>query len=354
MRQPHKEIPVRSCDTFPVRKVFLLLLLLVFCALAQAAASGQTGGARPGPGPAQRREQQATLIAPEARQPRPAALPSESACAGFIEQAQQQAAGQIVGAEQEAERRVFGEGDLVFVDMGAQGGARVGQEFSVVRPRGRFRSKFSRKSGPLGVYSQELGRLRVVRVRDRVAVARVTVACSDMLVGDLLRPAVSREVPSSRAEVSLDRFAEPTGKQTGRIVLARDGRELVSRDEVVFIDLGSEDGVKAGDYLTVYRPMKHGTLVEYGEEIAASARRGFQSEDFKGGGHSNQAQRVKDIDGSMYGPTVKTPEIKRRRPPVPRKVLGEIVVLSVEGRTATAVVTRVAQEIHTGDAVEVQ
>jgi len=342
---------VRSCDTFPARQVFLLLLLLVFCALAQAAASGQTNRE---PAPTQRREQQATVIPPEARQPVPAARPSEAACGGFIEQATQASAGQIVGAEEERERREFSEGDMVFVDAGAQNGLRVGQEFTVVRPRGRFRSKFSRKSGSLGVYTQEVGRLRVVHVRDHVSVARVTVACSDILLGDLLRPAANRAVPQSRAEVSLDRFAEPTGKQTGRIVLAREGREMVTRDQVVFIDLGGEDGVKAGDYLTVFRPEGQGTLVEYGNEIAANARRGFQSNEFRGGEHSNQAQRVKDVDGSQYATTVKTPSIKRHRPTVPRKVVGEIVVLHVEGRTATAIVTRVAQEIHTGDAVEVQ
>ena len=340
---------MRSCDTSPARKVFLTLLL--FCAFAPAPASAQTGG-RPQQGLP--REQQATVILPEARQPAPTARPSEAACGGFIEQAPQASSGQIVGAEEERERRVFGEGDMVFVDAGAQGDVRVGQEFSVVRPRGRFSSKFSRKSGALGVYTQEVGRLRVVRVRDRVSVARVTVACSDLMLGDLLRPAAARAVPQARPEVSLDRFEEPTGKQTGRIVLARDGRELLSRDQVVFIDLGGEDGVKAGDYLTVFRPEGHGLLVEYGDEIAANARRGFESEEFRGGKQSIQAPRVKDAGGSPYGETVKTPSVKRQRPAVPRKVVGEIVILHVEGRTATAVVTRVAQEIHTGDAVEVQ
>ncbi len=336
---------MRSCDTSPARK--LILLLLLFCAFAPASASGQTPAG-------QMREQQATVIFPEARRPAPAARQSEAACGGVIEQAPQASAGQIVGAEQERERRSFGEGDLVFVDAGAQGGVRVGQEFSVMRPRGRFRSKFSRKSGALGVYTQEVGRLRVLRVRDRVSVARVTVACGDLLLGDLLRPASARAIPQARPEVSLDRFAEPTGKQTGRIVLARDGRELVSLDQVVFIDLGGEDGVKSGDYLTVFRPDNHGTLVDYGNEVAANARRGYESREFRGGQHSNQSQRVKDVDGSQYGNTVKTPSIKRQRPAVPRKVVGEIIILHVEGRTATAVVTRVAQEIHTGDAVEVQ
>jgi hypothetical protein len=49
-----------------------------------------------------------------------------------------------------------------------------------------------------------------------------------------------------------------------------------------------------------------------------------------------------------------TPEVKRRRPPMPRKIVGEIVLLNVQARTATAVITRVAQEIHTGDFVEVK
>jgi len=332
--------------------MFLLLLLLLFCAFAHAAASAQTGGRRPSApqGPADK----ATLVAPEARRPAPAARASEFACGGFIEQTPQAAAGQIVGAEQERERHVFVEGELVFIDAGAQSGVRVGQEFTVVRPRGQFRSTFSRKAGPLGVYTQEVGRLRVVRVRDRVSVAEVWTACSDLLVGDLLRPAQERAVPQARPETALDRFVEPTGKPNGRLVLARDGREMVSRDDVVFVDLGAEDGVKVGDYLTVFRPDEHGEFVKYHDEQVANARRGFESREFRGGAFSNGAQRVKDVDGPKDGETVKTPAVRRARPAVPRKVVGELVVLRVEGRTATAVVTRVAQEIHTGDAVEVQ
>jgi hypothetical protein len=343
---------VRSCDTLPACKI--LLLLLLFCAFAHAPASAQTSGQRSAPQRPRSPAERPTLVVPEERRPAPAARASEFACGGFIEQTSQAAAGQIIGAEQEAERNVFAEGDMVFVDAGAQAGVRVGQEFTVVRPRGQFNSKFSRKAGSLGVYTQEVGRLRVVRVRDRVSVAEVWVACSDLLVGDLLRPAQERPTPQARAETALDRFAEPTGKQTGRLVLARDGREMVSRDDVVFVDLGAEDGVKVGDYLTIFRPEGHGTLVKHRDEQAANARRGFESEEFHSGGFSNQSQRVKDVDGSKYGETVKTPAVRRARPTVPRKVVGELVVLRVEGRTATAVVTRVAQEIHTGDAVEVQ
>lgn len=327
----------------------MLASVLLFCAFGTASASAQTGD-----GEAQRRQPEPSASAQgPARAHTLVAHESESVCGGFIEQNPQAATGQLVGGFKETQRRLFSQGDLVYIDAGSQGGVREGQEFTVVRPRGRFSSKFSRK-GSLGVYTQEVGRVRVVRVRDRVSVAEVVRSCADLLLGDMLRPYASREVPPTRAEGTFDLFAEPTGKQTGRIVLARDGRESLSRDDVVFIDLGAEDNVKVGDYLTVFRPKGHGILIDYGAEIASNARRNFGSNEFKGGGFSNQSQRVSDVNGSKYSSTVKTPEIRHGRPPVPRLVVGEIVVLRVEGRTATAIITRVSEEVHTGDAVEIQ
>ena len=320
----------------------LLFSVLVFCASGSIPASAQTA-----PSPSARQTTQQHRPAPVARE-------SESACAGFIEQTPPRDRFEIVGAEEESLNRIFAEGDYVFVNAGAQQGAQVGQEFSVVRPRGQFSSKLSRKRGSLGVFTQEIGRVRVVRVKDQVSVALVVASCDNILLGDLLRRVPARTLPAPRADAALDRFAEPTGKQSGRIVLARDGRETVSLDQVVFIDLGAEDNVRPGDYLTVFRPVEKGVIVKQGNEIAANARRGFESDHKSGGQFSNQAQRLEDVDGNKYGTTVKTPEIQERRPAVPRRLLGELVVLHVEGRTATAVVTRVAQEIHTGDHVEVQ
>lgn len=336
---------MRSSNPFSICKVFTFVLL--FCAFCPNPASAQTGG-----GPAAQQRQ--TVIYPDARPPAEVAHRNEVVCGGFIEQNPTAAQGQIVGAEQERERRAFAQGDLVFIDAGAQAGVKAGQEFSVVRPRGQFSSKFSRKNGSLGVYTQEVGTLRVVRVRERVSVAEVTLSCGELLLGDLLRPAQQPNVPAGRSGGNLDHFAEPTGKQTGRIVFARDGRGTVSRDEVVFIDLGAEDNIKVGDYLTVFRPEGHGTIVEVGDEIVANFRSGYESDELRDGGFSNQAQRVKDVDGSKRGRTVKSPSIKRQRPSVPRLVVGEVVVLRVEGRTATAIITRATREVHTGDAVELQ
>jgi hypothetical protein len=263
---------------------------------------------------------------------------------------------QVVGGEQEQDRHYYGQGDYIYVDGGAQQGVRVGQEFAVFRPRGQFSSKWSRKKGKLGVYVEELGQLRVVRVKDRVSVALITESCEAVQFGDLLRPVAQRVSPTQRVETApLDRFSEPSGKQAGRIVLARDNRETISKDYVVYIDLGTEDNIKAGDYFTIYRPVGAGNLTHKSdEELGVNARDGFESRQYKGGKFSNKAMRVKDPNGDIKGPTIRTPEIKRTRPSLPRKVVGELVVLNVQSRTATAVITRVAQEVHTGDFVELQ
>ncbi len=339
---------MRSSKLSSNRKI--LVLVLIFCAFGSIPASAQTGPAPDVP----QQTQRPSANFPVVRAPGIVARESETACAGFIEQVPPRDRFEIVGAEDEALNRLHAEGDYVFINAGAQQGAQVGQEFSVVRPRGQFRSKFSLKRGSLGVFTQEIGRVRVMRVKDNVSVALIVASCDNILLGDLLRRVPTDAAPASRAVTDLDRFAEPTGKQAGRIVLARDSRETVSVDQVVFIDLGTEDNLKPGDYLTVYRPVSKGPIVSSGNEIAANARRGFESNHKRGGDFSNQAQRVEDVDGSKYATTVKTPEIRRRRPIVPRRVLGELVILHVEGRTATAVVTRAVQEIHTGDYVEVQ
>lgn len=333
-------------------------LLLMACGFA-GATYGQT--ANPSSG-VQTRQQQSrpTVILPKDEGPPRVAGRTDLYCAGFIQYVPFPTPPvQIIGGDQEQEQRVYAEGDYVFINVGSRQGTSVGQTFSVVRPRGKLTSKFTRKKGYLGVYVRELGQLRVIDVKENVSVAFVEASCEVMLNGDLLQPTPQRMAPSERAEVALDRFADPTGKQNGRIVLARDAREMVSRNQIVFIDLGAEDNIKAGDYFTVYRPAGGGRVTNLkNEEIAPAKYDGFESDAYAGGKHSIQSQRTKDYTNTpglyIRDDAVTTHEIKRHRPSVPRKVLGELVILSVQTRTATAIITRVAQEVHTGDYVELQ
>ena len=151
---------------------------------------------------------------------------------------------------------------------------------------------------------------------------------------------------------ALDVVGEPSGKAKGRLFMARDQREALSKDQIVYIDLGSEDNVQVGDYVTVFRPIGKGNIVsKTGNESVPTGLSDYGSSEYSGGGFSNQSARSSGDNAG--GKAITTGKAKAGRPDL-RKVVGELVVLNVKERTATAVIVRNAQEIHTGDWVEIQ
>lgn len=282
----------------------------------------------------------------------PVAMRNNLYCAGYIQTAPVNTDFEVVGATDEREQNVYSEGDYIYISRGANGGVKVGDMFAVTRPRGRFSTRFSRK-GNLGIYVQEVGAVEVVNVKNEVSVARVKTSCDNFLLGDLLQPIPARVSPLFQQRPMLDLFAEPSGKAQGRIVLARDAHEALATEQVVYIDLGAEDNVRVGDYFTVYRPLGKGGVLNSDQPESLSAREdGFQSKAYRGGKFSNQAPRKSGSEAT--GRIVTRRDAKDGRPRGLRKIVGELVILNVKERTATALITRSAQEIHTGDMVELQ
>lgn len=301
------------------------------------------------------------VIAPPAQSAPRVAGRTNLYCAGYIKYQRFSESPEIVGAQKEPEQRTFAEGDIVFLNWGAQQGIKEGQRFQIVRPKGDVKGVFRQKKGFLGTYVRELGQLEVLKVLGNTSVAQITFSCEMVLLGDLLLPVPYRESPLQRTEAVFDLFSEPNGKPTGRLMMARDSREMVTVNDVVYIDLGSEDKVAPGDYLTIYRPLGSGDVTTVdAEEDARGRATGFQSEHFRGGGFSSQSQRAKDstafvnVPGRYRYRPLTTREVKRHRPPMPRKVVGEMVIIDVQARTATAIITRAVFEAHTGDWVEIQ
>jgi hypothetical protein len=325
-------------------------LFSIVCVLAFAATST-----------AQTPEQKSTVVLPEQHQPQQVIGKSGLYCAGFIRHQRLPEMPEIVGAEEEQEQRRFADGDVVYLNAGSAKGIKEGQTFQIIRPRGDVKGVHKKKVGFVGTYIQDIGQLQVFKVLEHISAAQITMSCDQVLLGDLLTTVPDREAPVQRAEANLDRFADPSGKQSGRLMMGKDNREMLTRNDVVYIDLGSEDQIKRGDYLTIYRPLGTGNVTGVdNEESARSRSRGFQSDRYRGGGFSNQASRSKDetafVDANgryRYRP-ITSKEIKGNRPLMPRKIIGEMVVIDVQQRTATAVITRVAGEVHTGDWVEIQ
>lgn len=272
-------------------------------------------------------------------------------CAGYIQSGPINTDFRIVGANGEADQHQYAQNDYMYINLGYHKGAKVGDMYSVVRPRGQVKSEWSSKSN-LGFYVQEVGALQIVDVKNEVSVAKITRSCDTFQLGDLIQPIEVRNPPSFKQTPSLDLFASTSGGPRGRIVLARDHAEMLARDFIVYVDLGAEDHVQVGDRLTIFRPLGEGNVYKGPQRESVTARDYlYQSRIYKGGTFSNQAGGKRGE--YARGKEMTTAKAKEGRPDL-RKVLGEAVVVNVKEKTATVVITRDAQEIHTGDWVEVQ
>ena len=301
------------------------------------------------------------ILFQRSEQPQQVAGKARLYCAGYIRYQPIPRTPEIVGGHEEQEQRTYSTGDIVYLNAGSKQGIKEGDNFQIIRPRGDVKGVFQEKHGFLGTYVQDVGQLQVFKVHETTSLAQITFSCDTAVLGDMLTPVPDRESPVQKPEENLDRYSDPSGKQTGRLMMAKDAREMLTRHDIVYIDLGSEDKINAGDYLTIFRPLGAGNVTRIdNEEIARKRSGGFQSDRYRGGGFSNQASRAKDStategsDGHFDRNPITSREVKRLRPSMPRKVVGELVVIDVQTRTATAIITRIAGEVHTGDWVEIQ
>jgi hypothetical protein len=292
--------------------------------------------------------------------PMPVVTGNNLYCAGFVQIAPMYTApreeanrpNKIVGAYNEQDGWLYAQNKYLVINGGEDKGVHVGDMYSVVRPRGEVESHWTHKSR-LGFYVQELGTVEVTEVKHEVSIARVNNSCDAMLLGDLLVPFQTRVSPVYVRRPQLDLFGTASGKAMGRIFMARDLQEEVSRDQIVYVDLGAEDNVAPGDYLTIFRRLGKGNLFMNDVDETLSARDyGYESDKYRGGKFSNQAPRKYGSQADRH--IVTTEDATRYRPHGLRKVVGEGMVVNVRERTATVVITRTTQEVHTGDWVEVQ
>ncbi|HMJ09312.1 MAG TPA: hypothetical protein VK468_09925 [Pyrinomonadaceae bacterium] len=273
-------------------------------------------------------------------------------CAGYVQKGPIDTSRKIVGAVDEQDGFLYSQNNFMYINAGANKGVQVGDMMSVVRPRGQVKTRWTNK-GRLGFYVQEVGAVEVVAVKAEVSAVRVRTSCDNIVLGDLVQPSQVRVSPMHAQRPAIDLFRDPSGKAMGRLFMARDNVDLIGKENIVYIDLGAEDNVQVGDYLTIFRPLGKGNLFISDEDESVSARdEGFQSIKYRGGRFSNQAARKSGE--TAKGRVVTTEKAKENRPSNIRKVVGEMVILNVKERTATAVITRTAQEIHPGDWVEVQ
>jgi hypothetical protein len=295
------------------------LAALLFLSLSQSTAARQQQGA----------EQDA-----------PVAKGMDVFCTGFIADLPPRTDLQIVGAEKENMKVTFAQGDAVFLNKGRGSGIQPGAVYYIIRPLGEVKHPFTKKK--MGYYVRELGLLRVLEVHDQTSTAEITVSCDTVEFGDLLKPYEQYNGPGPRDARPLPRYGEGSGGTTGQIVMSPGYHEYLSANRVVFLDIGDRENVRPGDYFTIYRETgrREGITNVPQDKVVQKKSGGFGSDRFRGGEYSVQGTHVSRDD------------VLNSRPDVPRKVLGELIVIKVEKGTSVALITRTTAEVNIGDHVE--
>jgi hypothetical protein len=263
-------------------------------------------------------------------------------CTGYITESTLWPESMVIGGEKENFQASFTQGDVVFINKGREEGVRSGAVYYIIRPLGKFKHPFDKKR-KLGTFVREVGMLRIIQVNEKTSTAEVTVSCEMVEMGDLLKPYEEKLAPEPREGQPLPLHGESSDDISGQIVMARNYQEFVSANNIVFIDLGERQGVKEGDYFTIYHKItsKRENIGEYPNDKIDNWRdRGYESDHWRGGDFSNQSVAKE------------RKKILKDRPKIPRKVLGEMIVLKVEKGTAVALITRTVGEVNIGDRVE--
>ena len=273
-------------------------------------------------------------------QSEPVAQRSDLYCTGFIADAPPRVDLQVVGAEKENWKSTFAQGDVVFLNRGRGAGVQPGAVYYIIRPLGKVKHPFTHKK--LGYLVRELGMLRVIEVGDHTSTAEITVSCDMVEFGDLLKPYEEYSGPNVGEARPLPRFGEGSGGTMGQIVMAPGYHENLSANRVVFIDLGTRQSIHQGDVFTIFREIgrEEGITKIPNYKIVDKRSGGYQSDRYRGGKNSIQSTRVS------------VGEVLKERPALPRKVLGELVVLKVEKGVSVAMITRTNAEVQIGDMVE--
>lgn len=248
--------------------------------------------------------------------PQPMGYESNVYCFGYIGPAGEKFPFVTIGAESLVEQNDFVTGDLMYVNGGLDRGLKEGDEFWLVTEQHDVVHPVKNKN--LGRYYHFRGRATVLSAQERTGTIRITASCGDVPLGVALKPFEPIPIPLARKTPAAAAGDPPSGKPTGYIVNSKDGLVSIGADSAVMVDVGAEQGVQPGDFLTIFR---YAQGREYG---------------------------IRPVGAAWE---LKTPPAGMQ---IPRTYLGEIAVLMVGDRWAIGRVTDSYRLIEIGDQVELK
>jgi hypothetical protein len=260
-------------------------------------------------------------------------------CAGFITQQRIPDANYVNGGLQTPTSTKFEIGELIYL---AGSGYQTGQLYSIVREirdvnRYEIYPGMRKVMAAAGRPYGEIGRVRVVDTRNHSAIAQVEFSCDPINPGDIAVPFVEKQPIAFHVPGHFDRFAPSNGKLTGRVVLGKDFDGVLGTGMKLYMNMGSNQGVKVGDYFRVVRP------------YTTTLRDPVDSLSFKAQTSEDTQIRPPSFEANRFTKT-KGPNIHVRD--LPRRAVGEVVVLNVTPTASSAMIVFALEDVYAGDTVE--
>jgi hypothetical protein len=219
-------------------------------------------------------------------------------CADYISDSREDESLKIIGSEEGSDKIAFGDRDILYLNKGSNAGIKAGDVYTMHHALNVVKHPATRSK--LGTKIETTGWGQVILVDENSATLVVEQACLDIHAGDYLRPIEKVNVPLVLDRAIPDRLTPLSGKMTNQYIVDIQGDSTIAAaGHLVTIDAGSEGGVAPGNVFVIYR--------------------------------------------TVY-PSV----------PTPRNVLGELAVIAVRDRTATAKVTYSRDAVMIGDQIELR
>ena len=251
-------------------------------------------------------------------------------CSGFVTDQKVSEEFRLISGEQSNSKLTFTSGDYVYIDRGQDKGVRVGDRFFVVRPDDyagdvpwfKWQDKLMKAMGTQYI---DAGQIRVVNVQSKVSIAQIIFSCDYMQRGDIVLPYQERPIPPFKEAAAFDHFAPVSGRPVAMVVAAKDHMASMGKNSAAYVNLGTNQGVKVGDYFRIFR---------------------YQ------GSTAETVPQTKDYQFMMYG----FGSAPRRYSwnDLPREILGEGIVFNVSRNSSTMMITVSSSEIYAGDYIEIE
>jgi hypothetical protein len=260
-------------------------------------------------------------------------------CAGFINKQKLPDANFISGGLETPTTTKFAKGDMVFMQGS---GYTAGAEYEIVRAL-RDINEYEIYPGQkkllkaTGQPYEEVGRVRIIDTRSRTPIGQIEYSCDGINPGDTAIPFTEKATFNFRGPIKFDRFLPASNKVSGRIVMGKDFDSELGTGHKVYINVGANQGVKVGDFFRAVRSYQ------------ADLNDPVDSLSFKAALAEDTQLKVPSVDPHMFtksnGPVIHVRDL-------PRRSVGEILILSVTPTTSTGMIIFALDDVYAGDGVE--